>query len=135
MEAGSPDVQFAIASGVFYVWGFVTVKLSFVALYHSIFVQKPLKRLNKMLGLVLVCQGIEESLVLIFQCRPVDKAWTPHTVGWCVNLKAFYYASVRGPSGECTPALLIKDCRSSASSSSPMQCCFYNLFGPSGAST
>lgn len=95
----SPVVQYTIISGIFYVWGFATVKISFVALYHRIFIQKQFKRLNEILGLILVCQGIEETFVLVFhRCSNVDRFKRPGRrtlfIGWCVNLKAFYYASV-----------------------------------------
>lgn len=68
-----------------------------MALYQGIFIHKHFKRLNRLLGILLVTHGIEESIVLILQCRPMYKAWSPAVPGYCVNLKVYYYASVGGP--------------------------------------
>lgn len=94
-SANEKNFQYALGAGVCYIWGFAAIRLSFVALYHRIFVHKWFKLVNKLLGCFLLAEAIEESLVLLFRCRPVYMAWTPGTVGYCVNLKAYYYASVR----------------------------------------
>lgn len=41
----------------------------------------------------LVCQGIEETAVVIFQCNPVEKAWKPEVKGKCLELLGFFYVS------------------------------------------
>lgn len=78
-----------------YIWGFAAVKLSFIVLYLKIFTQTWFRVVNKVLAILLTSICLEESLVLIFQCRPIRKAWIMTTPGYCVDLKAFYYASVR----------------------------------------
>uniref|UniRef100_A0A0C4DJP2 Rhodopsin domain-containing protein n=1 Tax=Fusarium oxysporum (strain Fo5176) TaxID=660025 RepID=A0A0C4DJP2_FUSOF len=37
--------------------------------------------------------GFEGTMVVIFHCKPVDKAWNPQKEGTCLNLKLFYYIS------------------------------------------
>lgn len=42
---------------------------------------------------ILVCQLIEETAVVIFQCSPVQKAWHPGMPGKCLELLPFFYIS------------------------------------------
>ncbi|KAH7254570.1 hypothetical protein B0J15DRAFT_558819 [Fusarium solani] len=76
-----------------YVWGFVTVKMSFAVLYLRLLPGTIYRRLNQVLLVLLLAQGLEESLVVIFRCNPVDKAWTPSKKGHCLDLRSFYYTS------------------------------------------
>ncbi|KAH6988879.1 hypothetical protein BKA56DRAFT_574791 [Ilyonectria sp. MPI-CAGE-AT-0026] len=76
-----------------YVWGFVTVKMSFAVLYLRLLPGIAHRRLNQGLLILLLAEGIEECLVVIFKCNPVDKAWTPSKEGTCLDLRSFYYAS------------------------------------------
>ncbi|KAL6411841.1 hypothetical protein AUP68_04220 [Ilyonectria robusta] len=78
-----------------YVWGFVTVKMSFAVLYLRLLPDITHRRLNQGLLILLLAEGVEECLVVIFKCNPVDKAWTPSKEGTCLDLRSFYYASVR----------------------------------------
>lgn len=41
----------------------------------------------------LICQCIEETAVVIFQCSPVQKAWDSTVPGKCLNLLTFFYVS------------------------------------------
>ncbi|WAO95898.1 Hypothetical protein NCS54_01354500 [Fusarium falciforme] len=76
-----------------YVWGFVTVKMSFAVLYLRLLPGTIYRRLNQVLLVLLLAQGLEESLVVIFRCTPVDKAWKPSKKGHCLDLRSFYYTS------------------------------------------
>ncbi|KAH7130846.1 hypothetical protein EDB81DRAFT_845510 [Dactylonectria macrodidyma] len=76
-----------------YIWGFVTVKMSFAVLYVRLLPGIIPRRINQGLLVLLLAEGIEECLVVIFKCNPVDKAWTPLKEGTCLDLRSFYYAS------------------------------------------
>ncbi|KAH7114744.1 hypothetical protein B0J13DRAFT_514966 [Dactylonectria estremocensis] len=76
-----------------YIWGFVTVKMSFAVLYVRLLPGIVPRRINQGLLVLLLAEGIEECLVVIFRCNPVDKAWTPLKEGTCLDLRSFYYAS------------------------------------------
>ncbi|KAI8653496.1 hypothetical protein NCS55_01336300 [Fusarium keratoplasticum] len=76
-----------------YIWGFVTVKMSFAVLYLRLLPGTIYRRLNQVLLVLLLAQGLEESLVVIFRCTPVDKAWKPSKKGHCLDLRSFYYTS------------------------------------------
>ncbi|KAL5592312.1 hypothetical protein FOBRF1_013338 [Fusarium oxysporum] len=76
-----------------YVWGFVTVKMSFAVLYLRLLRGHVSRRMNQLLLAVLAAEGLEETMVVIFHCKPVDKAWNPQKEGTCLNLKLFYYIS------------------------------------------
>jgi hypothetical protein len=41
----------------------------------------------------LLCQCIEETAVVIFQCSPIQKAWDSTLPGKCLNLLTFFYVS------------------------------------------
>jgi hypothetical protein len=69
--------------------------MSFAVLYLRLLPGTIYRRLNQVLLVLLLAQGLEESLVVIFRCNPVDKAWTPSKKGHCLDLRSFYYTSVR----------------------------------------
>ncbi|KAM0282952.1 hypothetical protein ACHAQH_002763 [Verticillium albo-atrum] len=77
-----------------YIWGFVTVKMSFAVLYLRLLPDLLNRRINKGLLVLLLAEGIEESLVIIFHCVPMAKVWNHSLEGECLDLKPFYYASV-----------------------------------------
>lgn len=84
-----------IFASVICIWAFVTVELSFVALYRYVFTHKNFERSNKMAGILLVTHGIEESSAVFDSCieMPSD-IQKPAAPGYCVNLTAYCYASV-----------------------------------------
>ncbi|TDZ14110.1 hypothetical protein Cob_v012962 [Colletotrichum orbiculare MAFF 240422] len=47
--------------------------------------------LNKAIVVFLCCQAIEESLIPIFQCHPISKAWKPETPGRCIDLPVLWW--------------------------------------------
>ena len=77
-----------------YIWGFVTAKMSFAYLYLKVLPDRSYRIFNKVLLCFLVAQGIEETCVILFQCKPIQRAWTPGIDGECLNLTFFYYAVV-----------------------------------------
>ncbi|PNH41796.1 hypothetical protein VD0004_g5368 [Verticillium dahliae] len=78
---------------VAYIWGFVTVKMSFAVLYLGLLPDLLNRRINQGLLVILMAEGIEESLVIMFHCVPVAKVWDHSLEGKCLDLKPFYYAS------------------------------------------
>ncbi|CAN8104234.1 unnamed protein product [Discula destructiva] len=88
------STQYIIAAGVCCTWGLATIKLFFVARYSRIFTQPWSRRANKILAIILIATGGEERLIFIFRDQPIEKACTPASSGYCVNLKAFCYASL-----------------------------------------
>jgi hypothetical protein len=87
-------LQLQFVTQLAYVWGFVTVKMSFAVLYLRLLPGHVSRRMNQLLLTVLAAEGFEETMVVIFHCKPVDKAWNPQKEGTCLNLKLFYYISV-----------------------------------------
>lgn len=76
-----------------YVWGFVTVKMSFAVLYLRLLPGHVSRRINQVLLAVLAAEGVEATMVVVFHCKPMDKAWNIQKEGTCLNLKLFYYVS------------------------------------------
>lgn len=56
-----------------YVWGFVTAKMSFAALYLRLLPGHVSRRINQVLLAVLVAEGVEVTIAVVFQCKPMDK--------------------------------------------------------------
>lgn len=76
-----------------YIVSFVATKLSFVALYLRVFPEKSYRRVNSVLGAILVCQLIEEIIVVLLECTPLKKTWDPTVQGSCLNILLFLYIS------------------------------------------
>ncbi|EEU36346.1 uncharacterized protein NECHADRAFT_86876 [Fusarium vanettenii 77-13-4] len=92
-HSNSQITSLRVVISLAYIWGFVTVKMSFAVLYLRLLPGTVYRRLNQVLLVLLLAQGLEESLVVIFRCNPVDKAWTPAKRGHCLDLRSFYYTS------------------------------------------
>ncbi|CAK7216384.1 hypothetical protein SCUCBS95973_002794 [Sporothrix curviconia] len=80
-------------SSLTYVSAFVLAKLSFAVFYLRVIPTRGFRRLNFVIIGLLVAQGIEETFVVIFSCKPVYKYWTTSVDGTCLNLLNFYYIS------------------------------------------
>ncbi|KAH6957592.1 hypothetical protein BKA56DRAFT_637859 [Ilyonectria sp. MPI-CAGE-AT-0026] len=76
-----------------YIWGFVAVKMSFAVLYLRLLPGDVSRRINQVLLAVLAAEGVEATMVVIFHCKPVEKAWNIQKEGTCFNLMLFYYVS------------------------------------------
>ena len=85
--------QWDYASEILYVFAFVTIKMSFLFFYLRIFPGRKMAWACYILIGILACQCIEEVLVVVFQCSPVDKAWNSATPGKCLSLLGFFYVS------------------------------------------
>ncbi|RHZ67128.1 putative integral membrane protein [Aspergillus thermomutatus] len=89
-------LKLVFVSKLVYIIALNTIKMSFCVLYMHIFVpSRVLKSLCIALIVLLIMECIEEMIVVILQCRPVQKAWdaTGSIHGQCLNITAFYYAS------------------------------------------
>ncbi|CAK7223877.1 hypothetical protein SBRCBS47491_005357 [Sporothrix bragantina] len=80
-------------SSLTYVSAFVLAKLSFAVFYLRVIPTRGFRRLNFVIIGLLIAQGIEETFVVIFSCKPVYKYWTTSAEGTCLNLLNFYYIS------------------------------------------
>ncbi|KAJ5998936.1 hypothetical protein N7451_006746 [Penicillium sp. IBT 35674x] len=78
-----------------YVLALGTIKMSFCLLYLHIFPGQKFRIACWWLLAIVVAQTIAETLVVLFQCTPVHKAWdaTGLVEGTCVDMNAFYYAN------------------------------------------
>ncbi|GCB23201.1 hypothetical protein AAWM_06086 [Aspergillus awamori] len=78
-----------------YVLALGFIKISFCVLYLSIFPGKWFRIGCWCVLVIIAAETIAETLVVIFQCTPVHKAWdaTGYVEGHCVNMTAFYYAN------------------------------------------
>ncbi|KAJ5548946.1 hypothetical protein N7513_006180 [Penicillium frequentans] len=78
-----------------YVLALGTIKMSFCLLYLHIFPGHKFRIACWWLLAIVVAQTIAETLVVLFQCTPVHKAWdaTGLVEGTCINSTAFYYAN------------------------------------------
>ena len=48
---------------------------------------------TRKLAAILVAELIEESVVVLSQCAPLQKAWNVELPGKCLNLLTFFYVS------------------------------------------
>lgn len=69
-----------------YSWGVPAAKASFAVLYLRILQGRALAMLNKFLIVFLLCQAIEETLVVVLQCLPIARAWDSSIDGTCFKL-------------------------------------------------
>lgn len=92
-------LQLQFVTKLAYVWGFVTVKMSFAVLYLRLLPGHVSRRINQVLLAVLAAEGVEATMVVVFHCKPIDKAWNIQKEGTCLNLKLFYYVSVSPTTG------------------------------------
>ncbi|TLD26639.1 hypothetical protein PspLS_04626 [Pyricularia sp. CBS 133598] len=76
---------------VSFSFGTAFAKCSFAVLYLRLIPNKYARWLNRGIIFYVLCQAIEESLINIFQCRPVAKAWDPSMEGTCVNIETMWW--------------------------------------------
>lgn len=77
-----------------YICGFVLAKMSFAYLYLKVLPERKYQRLNKFMLCFLTAQWIEEICVVLFECKPINKLWSPFIDGKCLDLTYFFYAVV-----------------------------------------
>lgn len=76
-----------------YIPSFVASKLSFVFFYLKIFPSTGYRYACYVIGAALVAEFIEETAVVMAQCKPFAKAWKPELPGNCIELLTFYYVA------------------------------------------
>ncbi|KAJ9341061.1 integral membrane protein [Paecilomyces variotii] len=86
-------LQLDFVISIAYIFAFITIKVSFLLFYLRIFPGKRVLAVCYGCIVFLICQCIEETAVVIFQCSPVQKAWDSTVPGKCLNLLTFFYVS------------------------------------------
>lgn len=91
----TPLLQLDFVAMMAYVLALGTIKMSFCLLYLHIFPGEKFRIACWWLLAIIVAQTTAETLVVLFQCTPVHKAWdaTGLVKGTCVDMNAFYYAN------------------------------------------
>lgn len=89
-------LQFQMLASISYSIGITSAKASFAVLYLRLFPVRSLVILNKAVITFLLFQAIEESLIVIFKCRPVRRSWMPDLDGYCLDLHPLWYTTVSG---------------------------------------
>ncbi|KAF9893352.1 hypothetical protein FE257_011784 [Aspergillus nanangensis] len=77
---------------VFYMPSETLTQLSFLAFYLRIFPPSKYQYMAYALGVVSMCFGISNTLVIIFQCTPVSFVWTKwvgETAGSCIDINSY----------------------------------------------
>ncbi|KXH33489.1 hypothetical protein CSAL01_11509 [Colletotrichum salicis] len=85
-------LKLTIATSATYSYGLALAKMSFAVLYIRMLPDRRLVMMNKAIILFLCCQAIEESLIPIFQCKPIAKAWTVGMEGSCLDLPVLWWS-------------------------------------------
>jgi hypothetical protein len=90
------STQLVIVCSTTYSCGITLAKASFAVLYLRLLDSGGLWhiRLNQCVLVFLFCQAIEETCTVIFQCRPLQKAWEPEIEGYCIPLEPIWYTGV-----------------------------------------
>ncbi|PLB47349.1 hypothetical protein P170DRAFT_413233 [Aspergillus steynii IBT 23096] len=66
------------------------IKLSILAMYRRIFIDRVTRVATLILAAVTISWVISINFVSIFQCTPVAKTWNPTLPGHCINLKGSF---------------------------------------------
>lgn len=89
-------LKLVFAAELLYIIALNTIKISFCLLYMHIFVpSRVLRALCIALIVLLIMECLEEIIVVLLQCQPLEKAWdiTDSIPGHCLNMTVFYYVS------------------------------------------
>ncbi|ORY67016.1 uncharacterized protein BCR38DRAFT_407036 [Pseudomassariella vexata] len=90
-------VQFklVVASGVTWLLGTVTIKMSMLCLYNRLFSSSTnTRRWASVLMVLVSCYGIAFITVFLTNCQPIDQMWNPVPDGWCRDLSIDEFVSV-----------------------------------------
>ncbi|RAL13436.1 CFEM domain-containing protein [Aspergillus homomorphus CBS 101889] len=77
---------------IFYMPAEALTQLSFLAFYLRIFPPGKFRYIVYTLAAISVCFGISNTLIMIFQCRPVSyfwNSWAGESTGSCINISNF----------------------------------------------
>ncbi|KAK1480249.1 hypothetical protein CTAM01_14458 [Colletotrichum tamarilloi] len=85
-------LKLTIATSATYSYGLALAKMSFAVLYIRMLPDRRLVVMNRAIILFLCGQAIEESLIPIFQCKPIAKAWTVGMEGTCLDLPVLWWS-------------------------------------------
>ncbi|EJT70840.1 hypothetical protein GGTG_11863 [Gaeumannomyces tritici R3-111a-1] len=82
----SAILLYIMASSVIWSLGVCAAKASFACFYLRLISDRRWVLVNRLAIVCLLCQGIEQCLYEILQCKPIHKAWTPGVEGTCIPL-------------------------------------------------
>jgi hypothetical protein len=85
--------QLVMVMSTTYSLGITLAKASFAVLYLRLLDKQGRWHvyLNRAILVFLFCQATEELFTVVFQCRPVRKAWEPEVEGSCIPLEPIWY--------------------------------------------
>ncbi|RYP39580.1 hypothetical protein DL767_002128 [Monosporascus sp. MG133] len=82
---------------VFYNATLTSVKLTFLLQYYRVFAVRKNMRRTIIITLVIVgCWCLSQLLIVIFNCSPIEKFWTPTLPGRCIPNLPFWYINAAG---------------------------------------
>ncbi|KAI0485649.1 hypothetical protein F4859DRAFT_511844 [Xylaria cf. heliscus] len=87
-------LKFQTLASISYSIGMTSAKASFAVLYLRLFPVRRLVILNKAVITFLLFQATEESLIVIFKCKPIRRSWMPDLEdGYCLDLHPLWYTT------------------------------------------
>ncbi|KAI1807752.1 hypothetical protein F4811DRAFT_504440 [Daldinia bambusicola] len=86
-------LKLQIAGSITYSWGVPAAKASFAVLYMRIFPEGGCRIINKFMIVFVFAQSIEETLVVLLKCQPVQKSWDFKLEGSCFDLHPLWYCT------------------------------------------
>jgi hypothetical protein len=86
-------MKYLLACQVLYKTGVAIAKMSMLLLYLRIFQTNGFRRAVYVVMFLVVGAAIGTILPTIFQCNPIQKAWTPSLKGHCLYQPPVWYAA------------------------------------------
>ncbi|KAL8387036.1 hypothetical protein RB595_010206 [Gaeumannomyces hyphopodioides] len=87
----SAILLYIMASSVIWSLGVCAAKASFACFYLRLISDRRWVLVNRLIIVCLLCQGVEQCLYEILQCKPIHKAWTPGVEGTCISLLPLWW--------------------------------------------
>lgn len=85
-------MKLLLLAEIFYMPAEAFTQLSFLAFYQRIFPPSKYLAIAYGLAAITICFGVSNTLVMIFQCTPVDyfwTSWTGETSGTCIDINRY----------------------------------------------
>lgn len=86
-------LKLLVASQIIFVTGIMLAKLSVLQLYLRIFPSRPFRIVVYIAHGIVISWWAAITLLTIFQCKPIEKAYRPWIEGQCISLYGAYYGS------------------------------------------
>lgn len=89
------SLKLAVAQEFLYAFSITFPKLAIIALYLRIFMDKWIRRITWLMGIIIAMNGFSIFITILSLCRPIAYRWNPSINGRCGDRMAFYrFASV-----------------------------------------